>query len=46
MKNKTLVKLALSTAVVGFTALGGAGVVASSAATHASADVQAKKAHG
>lgn len=46
MKNKTLVKLALSTAVVGFTALGGAGVVASSAATHASIDVQAKKAHG
>lgn len=46
MKNKTLVKLALSTAVVGFTALGGAGVVASSAATHASVDVQAKKAHG
>ena len=45
MKNKTLVKLALSTAVVGFTALGGAGVVASSAATHASVDVQAKKAH-
>lgn len=46
MKNKTLVKLALSTAVVGFTAMGGAGVVASSAATHASVDVQAKKALG
>lgn len=46
MKNKTLVKLALSTAVVGFTALGGAGVVASSAATYATVDVQAKKAHG
>lgn len=45
MKNKTLVKLALSTAVVGFTALGGAGVVASSAATHATVDVNAKKAH-
>ncbi|MGC1468119.1 MAG: SPOR domain-containing protein [Sphingorhabdus sp.] len=45
MKNKTLIKLALSTAVVGFTALGGAGVVASSAATHASADANAKKAH-
>lgn len=45
MKNKTLVKLAFSTAVVGFTALGGAGVVASSAATHASVDAQAKKAH-
>lgn len=46
MKNKTLVKLALSTAVVGFTALGGPGVIASSAATHASVDAQAKKAHG
>ena len=46
MKNKTLIKLALSTAVVGFTALGGAGVVASSAATHASVDANAKKAHG
>ena len=45
MKNKTLIKLALSTAVVGFTALGGAGVVASSAATHASVDANAKKAH-
>lgn len=45
MKNKTLVKLALSTAMVGFTALGGAGVVASSAATHASVDAQTKKAH-
>lgn len=45
MKNKTLVKLALSTVVVGFTALGGAGVVASNAAAHASADTQTKKAH-
>lgn len=44
--NKTLVKLALSTAVVGFTAVGGAGVVASSAASQVSSSADAKKAHG
>ncbi len=44
--NKTLVKLALSTAVVGFTAVGGAGVVASSAASQPSSGEAAKKAHG
>lgn len=46
MKNKTIVKLALSTAMVGFTALGGASVVASSSATEIASGQQAKKAHG
>jgi D-alanyl-D-alanine carboxypeptidase len=48
MNSKILVKLALSTAVVGFTALGGASVGASSASTQTStkATAQAKKAHG
>ncbi len=45
MNNKILVKLALSTAVVGFTAMGGAAVVASSASTQVSSDASAKKAH-
>lgn len=46
MKNRTIVKLALSTAMVGFTALGGASVVASSTATEIASGAQAKKAHG
>lgn len=46
MKNKTIVKLALSTAMVGFTALGGASVVASNTTTEIAAPAQSKKAHG
>lgn len=46
MKNKTIVKLALSTAMVGFTALGGASVIASSSTTEIASGQQAKKAHG
>lgn len=45
MNNKILVKLALSTAMVGFTAMGGAAVVASSASTQVSSDAAVKKAH-
>ncbi len=44
--NKMIVKLALSTAVVGFTAVGGVQVVASSAATQSSQSASVKKAHG
>lgn len=46
MNSKIFVKLALSTAVVGFTALGGASVVASSAATQPAVSADAKQAHG
>lgn len=46
MKNKTIVKLALSTAMVGFTALGGASVIASNTTTEIAASMQSKKAHG
>ena len=46
MKNKMIVKLALSTAMVGFTALGGASVVASSTSTEIVVNASAKKALG
>jgi D-alanyl-D-alanine carboxypeptidase len=44
--NKMIVKLALSTAVVGFTAVGGAGVIAASASSEAAPKANAKKVQG
>lgn len=44
--NKMIVKLALSTAVVGFTALGGAGVIAASASSEVAPKANAKKVQG
>jgi D-alanyl-D-alanine carboxypeptidase len=44
--NRVIVKLALTTAVVGFTAMGGAEVIASSVATEAAPKANAKKIQG
>jgi Flp pilus assembly protein TadD len=44
--NKMIVKLALSTAVVGFTAVGGAGVIAASASSEAAPNAHGKKVQG